>query len=107
VTLASDPAISEIELHQVVTADSPSGDRTHALRHDDCFGLFNEIGDIDAETRSGDITITADPNGKFLLVGNQSSPGIQVFRLNSGDGTLSSVSTYSVGNAPTSIVVTQ
>ena len=22
------------------------------LRHDDCFGLFNEIGDIDAETRS-------------------------------------------------------
>src|SRR5687768_13087015 len=24
----------------------------HALRHDDCFGLFNEIGDIDAETRS-------------------------------------------------------
>jgi glycogen debranching enzyme len=50
--LASEPAISDVDLHQVVTADSPSGDRTHVLRHDDCFGLFNEIGDIDAETRS-------------------------------------------------------
>jgi len=49
--LASDPAILE-DLHQVVTADVPSGERTHALRHDDTFGLFNEIGDIDAETRS-------------------------------------------------------
>ena len=39
-------------MHQVVTADVPSGERPHALRHDDCFGLFNEIGDIDAETRS-------------------------------------------------------
>ena len=50
--MASEPAISDVELHQVVTADSPSSERTHALRHDDCFGLFNDIGDIDAETRS-------------------------------------------------------
>jgi len=50
--LAFEPAISEVELHQVVTADVPSGERTHVLRQDDCFGLFNEIGDIDAETRS-------------------------------------------------------
>ncbi|HUQ11117.1 MAG TPA: glycogen debranching N-terminal domain-containing protein [Steroidobacteraceae bacterium] len=50
--LASEPAFPDIELHQVVTADVPSGERTHVLRHDDCFGLFNEIGDIDAETRS-------------------------------------------------------
>ena len=50
--MASEPAISEVELHQVVTADVPSGERTHVLRQDDCFGLFNEIGDIDAETRS-------------------------------------------------------
>jgi len=49
--LASEPAIRD-EHHQVVTADVPSGERTHALRHDDCFGLFNEIGDIDAETRT-------------------------------------------------------
>jgi glycogen debranching enzyme len=51
--LASEPAIPPPEHHhQVVTADVPTGERTHALRHDDCFGLFNEIGDIDAETRS-------------------------------------------------------
>ncbi|HEX6639053.1 MAG TPA: glycogen debranching N-terminal domain-containing protein [Steroidobacteraceae bacterium] len=50
--LASEPAFADSELHQVVTSDVPSGERTHVLRHDDCFGLFNEIGDIDAETRS-------------------------------------------------------
>ncbi len=49
--MASEP-IEHLELHQVVTADVPSGERVHVLRHDDCFGLFNEIGDIDAETRS-------------------------------------------------------
>lgn len=49
--MASEPA-PPLELHQVITTDVPSGDRTHVLRHDDCFGLFNEIGDIDAETRS-------------------------------------------------------
>jgi glycogen debranching enzyme len=52
VALASEPAFSDVAPHQVVTADVPSGERTHALRHDDCSGLFNEIGDIDAETRS-------------------------------------------------------
>jgi glycogen debranching enzyme len=50
--LASEPAVSTVEHHQVVTADGSSGERTHTLRHDDCFGLFNDIGDIDAEARS-------------------------------------------------------
>ena len=50
--LASEPAFSDADPHQVVSADVPSGERAHALRHDDCFGFFNEIGDIDAETRS-------------------------------------------------------
>ena len=50
--LASEPAFPGAEAHQVVTSDVPSGERMHVLRHDDCFGLFNEIGDIDAETRS-------------------------------------------------------
>jgi len=49
--LASDPAPLD-DLHQIVSADVPSGERSHVLRHDDTFGLFNEIGDIDAETRS-------------------------------------------------------
>jgi glycogen debranching enzyme len=38
--------------HQVVTADVPSAERPHSLRQDDCFGLYNEIGDIDAEERT-------------------------------------------------------
>jgi len=38
--------------HQVVTTDVPSAERMHALKHDDCSGLFNEIGDIDAEART-------------------------------------------------------
>jgi glycogen debranching enzyme len=50
--LASEPAFPGTDLHQVVTSDVPSGDRLHSLRHDDCQGLFDEIGDIDAETRS-------------------------------------------------------
>ena len=45
------PSTPEVP-HQVVTADVSSDERTHTLRHDDCFGLFNEIGDIDAEARS-------------------------------------------------------
>jgi hypothetical protein len=39
-------------------------------------------------------------------VGSQSG-GIQLFGLNSTNGTLTSVATYSAGNTPTSIVVTQ
>ena len=45
-------AMSPEAPHQVVTADVPSAERTHSLRQDDCCGLFNEIGDIDAEARS-------------------------------------------------------
>ncbi len=39
-------------MHQVVTADVQSAEAPLTLKHDDCFGLFNEIGDIDAEARS-------------------------------------------------------
>jgi glycogen debranching enzyme len=38
--------------HLVVTADVPGAERTHSLKQDDTFALFNEIGDIDAESRS-------------------------------------------------------
>jgi len=38
--------------HQVVTTDVASAERMHSLKHDDCFGLFNEIGDVDAEVRT-------------------------------------------------------
>jgi glycogen debranching enzyme len=50
--LASEAALSHDILHQVVTADVQSAEIPLTLKHDDCFGLFNEIGDIDAEARS-------------------------------------------------------
>jgi 6-phosphogluconolactonase (cycloisomerase 2 family) len=45
-----------------------------------------------------------DPSGKYLYVGNQgSSAGIQAFSVSAGN--LTALSTYGVGNTPSSIVV--
>ncbi len=49
--MSSEPAPNPEPDHQVVTADVPIAERTLVLKHDDCFGVFNEIGDIDAEAR--------------------------------------------------------
>lgn len=49
--------------------------------------------------------LAADPNGKYLLVGGQSSAGIQSFGVDTSTGTLTSIATYSTGNNPSSIVV--
>jgi 6-phosphogluconolactonase len=50
--------------------------------------------------------IAIDPGGKYLFVGNQASSAmIQSFSLNTSTGALTSLASYSVGNAPTSIVV--
>jgi len=46
-----------------------------------------------------------DPTGKYVFVGNSSSPAIQSFSLDVGTGTLTAVTSYSVGSTPTSIVV--
>src|SRR5579863_3332636 len=50
--------------------------------------------------------ITGDPTGKNLFVGNQSSPAIQSFTLDSSTGTLTSVRSYSVAGTPSSIALT-
>lgn len=50
--------------------------------------------------------IAGDSSGKYLFVGNQSTPVIQSFRLDGSTGTLTSVSSYSVPATPTSIVIT-
>ncbi|MEJ0084180.1 MAG: glycogen debranching N-terminal domain-containing protein [Pseudomonadota bacterium] len=50
--MASEHAVSQGTAHQVVTADVQGNDKQLTLKHDDCFGLFNEIGDIDAEART-------------------------------------------------------
>ncbi|HTS04314.1 MAG TPA: beta-propeller fold lactonase family protein [Candidatus Eisenbacteria bacterium] len=50
--------------------------------------------------------ITGDSAGKYLFVGNQSTPVVQSFSLDDSTGTLTSVSSYSVPGTPTSIVIT-
>src|SRR5579871_2066784 len=51
--------------------------------------------------------IRSEPDGEYLFVGNQQSPGtVQSFSLDKGSGTLTSVSSYSVPGTPTSIVIT-
>ncbi len=51
--------------------------------------------------------LASDPNGKYLFVGNQKSPfEIQSFSLNTSDGTLTSVHSYAVPGAPSSIATT-
>jgi 6-phosphogluconolactonase len=48
--------------------------------------------------------LAADPNGKYLLVGGQSG-SLEVFLLNTGNGTLGEVASYSPGSFPSSIAV--
>ncbi len=69
-------------------------------------GTLTTLSNSPFTTGSQPSFLAADPSGKYLLVGSQSG-GIQVFGLNSTNGTLTSVATYSAGNTPTSIVVTQ
>ena len=48
--------------------------------------------------------LVADPTGKYLFVGNQAgSAGIQAFSVS--NGSLTALTTYGVGNTPSSIVV--
>jgi YVTN family beta-propeller protein len=58
-------------------------------------------------TGSHPISLATDPTGHFLFVGNQTSPAIESFSLNTSSGTLTPVGTYSVGNTPTSIAISQ
>ena len=50
--------------------------------------------------------IATDAGGKYLFVGNQSSPVIQSYSLDTGSGTLTSVTTYVLPGTPTSFAVT-
>jgi 6-phosphogluconolactonase len=49
--------------------------------------------------------IATDPSGKYLFVGNQSNAVIQPFTLDTSNGTLTSITTYTLGGTPTSIAV--
>ena len=57
-------------------------------------------------TNSQPSFIASDPGGNYLFVGNQASGAmIQSFNLATSSGTLTTVQSYAVGNAPTSIAV--
>jgi 6-phosphogluconolactonase len=57
-------------------------------------------------TESSPSFLVEDPNGRYLFVGNQGNgAGIQAFGVNSGN--LNPLITYSVGNTPSSIAITQ
>jgi|HubBroStandDraft_3_1064219.scaffolds.fasta_scaffold21463_2 6-phosphogluconolactonase len=57
-------------------------------------------------TESSPSVLAEDPNGNYLFVGNQGNgAGIQAFGVNSGN--LNPLFTYSVGNTPSSIAITQ
>jgi 6-phosphogluconolactonase (cycloisomerase 2 family) len=51
-------------------------------------------------------SLAADPNGKYVMVGGQSG-SLEVFLLNTSNGTLGEVATYSPGGFPSSIAVLQ
>jgi 6-phosphogluconolactonase (cycloisomerase 2 family) len=55
-------------------------------------------------TESSPSFLAAEPSGKYLFVGNQATPaGIQVFSVS--NGSLTALSTYGVGNTPSSIAI--
>ena len=66
--MASEPVQPEFASHQVVTAEVPSAERTLTLRHDDCFALFNEIGDIERGVESGTDDFLTKPVKKLELI---------------------------------------
>ena len=57
-------------------------------------------------TASQPSLLATDAGGKYLFVGNQSNPMIQSYSLDTGSGTLTSVTTYVLPGTPTSFAVT-
>jgi 6-phosphogluconolactonase len=51
------------------------------------------------------IFVATDPNGKYLFIGNSSTPAIESFNIDVSDGELTEVNSYTVGQTPTSIVI--
>lgn len=68
-------------------------------------GALNLITNSPFATGAQPSTLAIDSSGKYLFVGNQTSPKIQSFQLDTGSGTLTSVNTYNLPGAPTSIAV--
>ncbi len=69
-------------------------------------GALNLLSNSPFGTGAQPSTLAMDPSGKYLFVGNQTTPKVQSFQLDTGSGTLTSVNTYNLPGAPTSIAVT-
>jgi 6-phosphogluconolactonase len=70
-------------------------------------GSLGLLGNSPFATNTHPSVIASDSSGKYLFVANQSTPAIQSFSLDGSTGTLTPVASYTLGNAATSIVVTQ
>ncbi|HYM79507.1 MAG TPA: beta-propeller fold lactonase family protein [Candidatus Dormibacteraeota bacterium] len=57
-------------------------------------------------TGAGPSVLATDSSGKYLFVGNQAGSAVQSFSLDTSSGALTLVASYSVGAAPSSIVIT-
>jgi 6-phosphogluconolactonase (cycloisomerase 2 family) len=73
-------------------------------------GFPAQITDSPFSSESEPSFLVADPNGNYLYVGNQATPGGQsssggIEGFGASGGSLNSIATYPIGNAPTSMVV--
>ena len=67
-------------------------------------GLTTSTTTFAFTTENSPSFVTPDPSGKYLFVGNQgSNAGLQSFGINSGN--LNPITTYNVGNTPSSVAV--
>lgn len=69
-------------------------------------GALNQLANSQIGTGAQPNFIAIDAGGKFVFVGNQSTPKIQSFSLDTNSGILTSVASYSVPGTPTAIVTT-
>jgi 6-phosphogluconolactonase len=70
-------------------------------------GGLTALNDSPFAAHTQPVSIAIDPAGRYIYVGNQSSgSAIQSFLIDSTTGNLAGVESASVGNAPTSIIVT-
>ncbi|HBE76544.1 MAG TPA: hypothetical protein DDW65_01995 [Firmicutes bacterium] len=70
-------------------------------------GKLQEIGGSPFTTDSGPISVTADPNGKFIYVANKNSGNISAYTINTTTGALSPIlgSPFPAGAGPISVTV--
>jgi 6-phosphogluconolactonase len=69
-------------------------------------GALNQLSQSQIATGPQPNVLASDASGRFVFIGNQSTPQIHSFSLDVGSGILTSVAAYSVPGTPTSIVTT-